>query len=163
MPSPLVPSRPRSKTPDSRPSTGHGNAFAWQGGVSTSTSGSSTCMFHLHPSLPNPKLTYLVRICRWSRAITHEVTSPRTPLPHAPTTIIHTPPSCPHLLRYRLHPIRADSRRSDDPRTRACRHTCTTRNGTSHPSELAARPAFAEAALDRRRRTYRFTAELLYR
>ena len=56
VPSPLVPSRPRSKTPDSRPSTGQSNnAHAWQAGVSTSASGSSTCMFpRSHPSLPNP-------------------------------------------------------------------------------------------------------------
>ena len=103
------------------------------------------------------------RICRWSRAITHQVTSPRTPLPHAPSAIVHTFTSCPYLLRYSLHPVRADSRRSNDPCARASRDARTARNGAAHPSELTARPAFAEAAVDRRRRAHWFTADLLHR
>ena len=110
VPSPLVPSRPRSKTPDSPPSTGQSKAHAWQAGVSTSASGSSTCRF----IRPRSSLRFLTRayplICRWARAITHEVTGPRTPLSHAPIAIFHTPASRPHLLRYSLHPIRADCR-----------------------------------------------------
>ncbi|KAH9057209.1 hypothetical protein EDB87DRAFT_1565582 [Lactarius vividus] len=42
VPSPLVLSLPRSKTPDSYSSTGQSNAHPWQAGVSTSASGSST-------------------------------------------------------------------------------------------------------------------------
>ncbi|KAH9041166.1 hypothetical protein EDB84DRAFT_1559678 [Lactarius hengduanensis] len=70
VPSPLVPSMPRSKTSDSRPSTGQSNAHPWQAGVSTSASGSSTYgpepsptksqarapRFHMHPVLSYTRL-----------------------------------------------------------------------------------------------------------
>ncbi len=164
VPSPLVPSLPRSKTPDSRPSTGQSNAHPWQAGVSTSASGSSTCTSPVF----SPRLLALAhlpcsRICRRSRAIAHEVTSPRTQVPHAPCVIVHTSAPCPHLLRYSLHPIRADSRGSDDTCTRAGGDARAARNGATDPSELSARPAFAQAAMDRRRRADRFTTELLRR
>ena len=51
VPSPLVPSPPRSQTSDDAPAKPASQKTAWQVGVSSSASGSSTCTFSLLPDL----------------------------------------------------------------------------------------------------------------
>jgi hypothetical protein len=117
VPSPLVPSPPRSKTSDDLPSkTPVAQNKAWQAGVSTSASGSSTCTCFLFHHLPlEPELNFTLfshTIHRWPGTITLAIPSPRTPLSHAPPSLLHPATSRSHLLRHSIHTLRTHSRRS---------------------------------------------------
>jgi hypothetical protein len=162
VPSPLVPSPARSKTPDGRSTKSAARNKAWQVGVSSSTSGSSTCTF----PLSRIQLVLFAdpsHHSRRPRAITHAVSSPCPPFPHAPTDIVYTTPPCTHLLRYRLYSVCAYSRGSNDPRTRTCRDPCPTGDRAPYPSELSAGPALPKTPLGCQRWADRFPADLLHR
>ncbi|KAI0293726.1 hypothetical protein B0F90DRAFT_1355388 [Multifurca ochricompacta] len=88
---------------------------------------------------------------------------PAPPFPHAPTAIVHTTTPCPYLLRCRLHPIRANSRRSYNALTRTRSHSCPTSDGTTDTGEFSSRPAFSEVTVGRSRRANRINAQLFHR
>ena len=165
VPSPLVPSPPRSKTSDDDlPSKPPAQNKAWQVGVSTSASGSSTCTF-FSPVFYVPSHRNLTCLLphRWPGTITLAISSPRTALPHAPPSVLYPAPPRAHLLRHRIHALRAHRRRSHCALAPPSRHTSAAGDGAADPSELAARPALAEAALGRRCRTDRLAADVLHR
>ena len=104
VPSPLVPSPPRSKTseddlPIKLPAQEQGLA--------------SQCEHQRKP---------LINVCvffpvfflphRWPGTITFAITSPHTALPHAPPPILHLALPRPHLLQHRIHALRAHRCRS---------------------------------------------------
>jgi hypothetical protein len=167
VPSPLVPSPPRSKTSDdlpSKPPAAQNKAWA-AGGVSTSASGSSTCTLFPFPPLFDPELnlSFSHAIHRWPGTITLTITSPRTPLPHAPPSLLHPAASRSHLLRRGLHTLRTHSRRSHTALPLPSSNISPARDRTSDPSELPPRPPITQTALGRRRRPDRLPADLLHR
>ena len=169
VPSPLIPSPPRSKASDDLPSkTPAAQNKAWQAaGVSTSASGSSTCTCFL-PSLPpfEPELNFSLfshTIHRWPGTITLTIPGPRTPLPHAPPPLLHPATSRAHLLRRSIHTLRTHSRRSYPALSLPSSNTSPARDRASDPSELPSRSAIPKTPLGRRRRSDRRPAVILHR
>jgi hypothetical protein len=98
-----------------------------------------------YPSLPHP-------VHRRPGTITLMIASPRTPLPHAPASLLHPATPRSHLFRRGLHTLRTHSRRWHTAPSLPNINLSPARNRTSDPSELPPRPPIAQTALGCRRR-----------
>lgn len=111
VPSPTVPSPPRSETSAGdghprKPAVAQNKARQqWQASVSTSASGSSICTCFLsHPFDLELYFSLSHTIHRWAGTITFAILSRRTPLP-----LLHPTTSRSHLLRHSVYTLRTHS------------------------------------------------------